>query len=164
MKKFCLKTTIAVFFLIFSIGIQGQTAQPALDQVGLLKKFIGTWQTTTGTDTLETWVAKLYGEAIIINLTREVKGIKSPVYVNNIGFDKGDGKIKGFALFPNTDVVPWVGQFTTEKNFGGILVAAFDSKTAWEKFEFVFSPDSFIFTLQNMEGVKISEYKYSKVK
>jgi hypothetical protein len=164
MKKFCLKTTIAVFFLVFSAGIQGQTTQPTLNQVGLLKKFIGTWQATTGKDTLETWVAKLYGEAIIINLTREVKGTKTPIYVNNIGFDKGDGKIKGFALFPNTDVVPWIGQFTTEKNFGGELVGAFDSKAVWEKFEFVFSPDSFTFTMHNMDGVKTSEYKFSKVK
>jgi hypothetical protein len=164
MKKFCLTITIAVFYFIFSAGVQAQNPQPAINQVGLLKQFIGTWQASTGKDTVETWVAKLYGEAIIINLTREVKGIKSPVYVNNIGFDKGDGKIKGFALFPNTDVVPWVGQFTTEKNFGGELVGAFDSKAAWAKFEFAFSPDSFMFTMHNMEGVKTSEYKFSKVK
>ena len=85
--------------LICSGGIQAQTTQPSINQVGLLKQFIGKWQATTGKDTVEIWEGKSYGEALIITITREVKGVKSPVYVNNIGFDKGDGNIKRFRTF-----------------------------------------------------------------
>lgn len=164
MKKFCLTILIAVFVLFFSSGIQAQTTQPAINQVSLLKQFIGKWQATTGKDTVETWEGKSYGEAIIITITRDVKGLSSPVYVNNIGFDKGDGNIKGFALFPNTDVIPWIGKFSSEKNFAGDLIGAFDSKAVWMKFDFVFSAQGFIFGNYNLEGVKTGEYNFSKVK
>jgi hypothetical protein len=164
MKKFCLTTGILVFFLIYSGGIQAQTTQPAINQVGLMKQFIGKWQATTGKDTVEIWEGKSYGEAVILTITREVKGVKSPVYKNNIGFDKGDGNIKGCALFPNTDIIPWVGKFSTEKNFAGDLIGAFDSKAVWMKFDFVFSPQGFVFGNYNMQGVKTGEWKFNKVK
>lgn len=44
MKKLCLTTMITVFLLLCINGIQGQTTQTKLNQVELMKQFLGTWK------------------------------------------------------------------------------------------------------------------------
>jgi hypothetical protein len=43
MKKICFTTTIVIFLLLCTNGIQAQTTQTKLNQVELMKHFIGTW-------------------------------------------------------------------------------------------------------------------------
>ena len=122
MKKFCLSITSAVFLLICLGGIQAQTTQPKLNQVELIKQFLGTWQANVGTDTVEVWESQLYGNAVIINVSQVIKGKKSPSYMNNIGFDTRDGKLKGFITNPDVSYTTWIGLFATEKNFNGDML------------------------------------------
>ena len=55
MKNFCLAAVIAIFLLVCSIGIQAQTTKTQINQLELMKRFIGTWQTNIGKDTIEIW-------------------------------------------------------------------------------------------------------------
>jgi hypothetical protein len=48
MKPVCLTPMIAVFLLGGTTGIQAQTTQKTLNQVELMKQFIGTWQRDVG--------------------------------------------------------------------------------------------------------------------
>ena len=165
MKKFYLTTSIAVFFLVCTCGIQAQTAQPQLNQIELIKKFLGTWQASTGKDTVEVWESQLFGNAVIITVSQIIKGKKTPTYVNNMSYDSSDGKLKGFVLNANASNATWIGSFSSEKDFSGTMLYIFQPENAWGKFAFVFTtPKEWVFTMHNMEGVKTFEYKFIKVK
>jgi hypothetical protein len=165
MKKFYLTTAISVFFLLGTSGVHAQTTQPQLNQVELIKKFLGTWQASIGKDTVEVWESQLFGNAVIINVSQIIKGKKTQDYVNNMSYDSSDGKLKGFILNTNASSTTWSGSFSSEKDFAGTMLNSFKPETAWGKFAFVFTtPKEWIFTMHNMEGAKTFESKFTKVK
>ena len=47
MKRFYSTTAFAVLLLLISTGINAQTGQTKLNQVELMKQFIGTWKSET---------------------------------------------------------------------------------------------------------------------
>jgi hypothetical protein len=164
MKKLCL-TMIAVFFLVCSIGVQAQTTQTQLNQLELMKQFLGTWQGSAGKDTVEVWDCQQYGKAFIINVSNVIKGQKTPLYVNNVGFDTRDGKIKGYALWPNGDYTTWIALFNPEKKFSGDLLDSYIPGTAWGKFEMVIvNTKEWTWRYFDSKGVKTSEIQFVKVK
>ena len=164
MKKLNL-IMIAVFFLVCSIGVHAQTSQTQLNQHELGKQFLGTWQANAGKDTIEVWDCQQYGEAFITNVSHVTKGQKTPIYINNVGIDARDGKVKGYALWPNGNYTTWIAVFTTQNKFSGDLVDNFNPEIVWGKFEMVFTnPKESIWTQFNPSGVKTSELKFVKVK
>lgn len=130
MKKIYLTITIAVFLLICLNGLQAQTTKSTLNQVELMKQFLGTWQATVGKDTVEVWESQLYGNAVITDVYQIIMGKKSPSYMNNMCFDSKDGKLKGFILNHDGNYTTWIGMFSTEKNFSGDLVDNFNPDKA----------------------------------
>jgi hypothetical protein len=64
MKIFCFTTMIAVFLLCCSFGIQAQTTQPKLNQVELMKQFLGSWKCDVAKDTICYWDIKSFGTGI----------------------------------------------------------------------------------------------------
>src|SRR5665647_150346 len=126
MKTLCLTTMVFAFLLLCTNGIQAQTADTKLDQMELIKQLVGIWQRTTDEGTVEILETKLFGEAVIETFTYEVKGEKSPVFMELSGFDDRDGKIKGIIVFPNGKYVTWIGQFITEKTIRGNVVDNFN--------------------------------------
>ncbi|TAL77512.1 MAG: hypothetical protein EPN88_02585 [Bacteroidetes bacterium] len=149
----------------FSFTRITQTTQSTLNQTELAKQFLGTWQSNIGKDTVEVWESQLYGNAVITNVSQIIKGKKSPSYMNNIGFDTKEGKLKGFIINPDGSYTTWIGLFSAGNNFSGDLVDSFIPEKAWAKFEFVFAnPKEWTLTIHNIDGVKTSENKFSKVK
>ena len=126
MKTFCLNTIIALFLLFCTNGSQAQNIQSKLNQMELMKQLLGTWQNITDEGTVQVLETKLFGEAVIITVTNEIKGEKSPVFMELSGFDDRDGKIKGFLVFPNGKYVTWIGQFITEKTIRGNVIDNFN--------------------------------------
>jgi hypothetical protein len=61
MKKFYLTTSIAVFLLLCTNGIQAQTTQTKLNLVELMKKFIAIWKCDVAKDTTLFAEDKSYG-------------------------------------------------------------------------------------------------------
>ena len=61
MKKRILTTTIVGFLLVYSIGMQAQTTQTQLNQLELIKQFIGNWTAEMGKDTTVFCEKKLFG-------------------------------------------------------------------------------------------------------
>lgn len=156
---------ICVFFLFSFDGIQAQTAQTKLNQVELMKQWLGTWQNDTNKDTVEIWEAKPYGKAIIGIVFRVIKGVKSDLYVINFGYDDRDDKLKGFNLFPNTDYMTWIGLFTTDKLFKADALDSFKPEIVWFKNEIEFkTPTDMIVRGYDSKGVKTGEWTYKKVK
>lgn len=164
MKKICSTTMIAVFLLLFSNEISAQTIQSKLNQMELMKQLLGTWQRTTDEGTVEILETKLFGEAVIITLTDEIKGEKSPVFMELSGFDDRDGKIKGFLVFPNGKYVTWIGQFITEKTIRGNVVDNFNPEVIlWIHEYVILNPKEIMSIGYDSKGIKTDESKFSKI-
>ena len=164
MKTFGVTTMIGVFLLFCTIGIQAQTTQTKLDQVELMKQIIGKWQADVGKDTIEVWECQQYGKAIIVNVYQVVKGHKTPIYINNIGFDSKENKFKGYALWPDGNYSTWIGSFSTEKMYLVDMVHNFNPETVYAKFESeTISPKERNWTSFNKDGVQTSVLKFIKV-
>ncbi len=149
----------------FTQFVQAQTTQTKLNQVELMKQFLGTWQANAGKDTVEVWEFKLYGEAYLINVYQVIKGQKAPQYINNMGFDSKEDKFKGYFLWVSGDYGTWIGSFTTEKQFLGDFVQDFKPETANLKFKSMsVNPNEWIFTQNTKDGVKVLEYKFNRTK
>lgn len=58
MRAILLSAMLVVFLLFFTNGIQAQTTQTKLNQVELMKQFIGTWKKEIGKDTTVIFIVK----------------------------------------------------------------------------------------------------------
>jgi hypothetical protein len=164
MKTFCLTMMTALFLLFCTNRIQAQTTQTKLNQMELMKQLLGTWQRTTDEGTVQILETKLFGEAVIITVTNEIKGEKSPVFMELSGFDDRDGKIKGFLVFPNGKYVTWIGQFITEKTIRGNVVDNFNPEVIlWIHEYVILNPKEIMSIGYDSKGIKTGESKFSKV-
>jgi len=164
MKTLCLTTMVFAFLLLCTNGIQAQTADTKLDQMELIKQLVGIWQRTTDEGTVEILETKLFGEAVIETFTNEIKGEKSPVFMELSGFDDRDGKIKGIIVFPNGKYVTWIGQFITEKTIRGNVVDNFNPEAIlWIHEYVILNPKEIMSIGYDSKGIKTDEAKFSKV-
>ena len=163
-KAFFLSTTMFVFFLICSTGIQAQTAKSNLDQVKLMQQTLGTWEANVGKDTVEVWETQQYGKSFINNVSRIIKGKKTPFLTENICIDSKEGNIKGFLLFANGEYATWIGLWTTEKKFQADVVQNFKPETVLFKIENVIETPTKMTTIFSTDGKKTRELKFNKVK
>ncbi|MCX6560118.1 MAG: hypothetical protein NTZ26_06330 [Candidatus Aminicenantes bacterium] len=164
MNKFCSTTMMAVFLLLFSNEIPAQTIQSKLNQMELMKQLLGTWQSTIDEGTVQILETKLFGKAVIITVTNEIKGEKSPVFMELSGFDDRDGKIKGFLVFPNGKYVTWIGQFITENTIRGNVVDNFNPEVIlWIHEYVILNPKEIMSIGYDSKGIKTGESKFSKV-
>ena len=166
MKKTLLLFGIVLSFLFFSNGIKAQTTQQQLNLAEVWKPFIGTWQANVGKDSVEVWDYKPYGKAVVINVYNIVKGLKNPVYINNVIYDSKDAKYKGFVLYNDGGYNTWIATFNAEKNtFLVDIVNDLNPETVWYKWEQVLvNPEEWTWTAFNKDGVKQWETKFTKVK
>jgi hypothetical protein len=165
MKKLCLTAVIFVFLLFVSNRIQAQTTQTKLNQVELIKQWLGIWQQNAGTDTINEMEIKSFGKALILAQYQLVKGKRSDLGIQLIGYDDRDDKIKGFNLAPNTDFGTYVGEFTTERLFKCDWLDTFKPEIIWSKTEVEMkSPSEMIGRGYDSKGVKTGEWTYKKVK
>jgi len=151
--------------MIFTTITEAQTTQTQLNQLELVKQFVGSFQNIIGKDTTELWETQSYGNTVIINVYRVIKEKKYPLYINNIGLRSKDGKLKGFVLWIGGVYSTWIGSFSSAKDFSGYMVDNLNPEKPSSKFDFVFnSPTEWILTFHDMQGVKTSEGKFVKVK
>jgi hypothetical protein len=165
MKKCSLTAIMAFLLLICQTGINAQTVTPKLDQHKLMLSFLGKWEANVGKDTVEVWEFRQFGEAFIIDVSQVVKGRKTPMYINNIGYDPKEGRFKGFGLWIDGGYVTWIGSFISPNKFTGNMVRNFNPEAAFIKLEnIILKPDEWTWAQYNMNGVKIQEYKFKRIK
>ena len=164
-KTFFLTSLMFVFLLICTSGIHAQTAKSNLDQFKLMQQALGTWEATIGKDTVEIRETQQYGEAFTTNVYYNIKGNKSPEYINYIWIDLKEGNIKGFTLLPEGDYRTFIGLWTTEKKLSIEVVQNFKPETVYRKIELLWdTPTKMTWTEFNPDGTKARANKFSKVK
>jgi hypothetical protein len=164
-KAFFLATLVFVFLVISSLGTHAQTTKSSLDQFKLMQQALGTWEATIGKDTVEVRETQQYGKAFTTNVYYNIKGNKSPEYINYIWIDSKEGNIKGFTLLPEGDYRTFIGLWTTEKKLTLDVVQNFKPETIYRKIELLFEPTAKMTWINfNTDGSKAGEYKFNKVK
>ncbi len=116
MKAVCLTTMIAVLSFC-TVGIQAQTTQTKLDQVELMKQFVGTWETEIGKDTSAYWDMEPYGSGYVASLKYITKGKIIKEGKGLYGYDKKIDKIVEAGITKGTDIGVYVMWFITESKF-----------------------------------------------
>jgi len=117
MKKLCFTTMIAAFMLLFTNGLQAQTTQPTLNQIELMKQFLGNWKCETGKDTVVFWNARPYGTGFEVDYETSTKGNLIMEARQLFGYDKKTDKCLAANMIKGLDIEIWVLWFTSDKNF-----------------------------------------------
>jgi hypothetical protein len=164
-KTFLLPSLMFVFLLISTTGIHAQTTKSNLDQYKLLQQGLGIWEANVGKDTLEVRETQQYGKSFITNVYYNIKGKKSPSYINNFCIDTKDGKVKGFTLLPEGGYRTFIGIWTNEKKFNIDVNQDFKPETVFRRIELVWeTPTKMTWTNFKTDGTKTGEFIFTKVK
>lgn len=166
MKKFCSTTAIALFLLLISIGIKAQTAQTKLNQLELMKQFIGTWKSDFGDGSAMILEYTPYGNALVGN----AKVVSKETALDNkkyfIGYDEINDKIIIAVLHYHAPIMEITANWFISKDkmksvpYQNISNPE-NAPIAWE-FEFK-SPDMFVITsLQNNIREEIAKWTREK--
>lgn len=162
MKKFCLGGIVLVLMLFVNNALTAQS----VDNLNLMKKYIGTWQASIGKDTVEVWDFKLYGSlAFVVEVTQTICGKKVPVSVNSISYNPEAGKFFGFTLLVGRGYGTWIGSFETDTKFNGDMVQNFTLQPVYGRFENIFkNPNEWTWTGYFNNGLKPMELNFVKVR
>lgn len=161
MKKLCLTSVVFAFMLFASDVLMAQN----VDQLKLMRQYIGTWKASIGKDSVEVWDFKLYGsQAFIVEVTHIIKCEKTPVSVNSICYNPESGKFYGFTLLVNGSYGTWLGSFISETKFNGDMVQNFNPQPVYGRFVDTFkNPKEWTWTGYFNEGKIIMELNFVKV-
>ncbi len=117
MKKIYSFAIIAVFFLFCFNRIQAQTTQSGLNQVELMKQFIGTWKNETNKDTVYTAEFKPYGKGGLEFSLRSVTQGKVWLEMKQLwGYDKKSDKVVVAGLMKDSPDIMLQAVWFTAKN------------------------------------------------
>jgi hypothetical protein len=123
MKTFCLTTMIAVFLLLCTNGLQAQTTKTNLNQIELMKQFIGTWKGEMGNNATFVMEGKHYCNGLEFYWKIEAIGKILSEGKSLFGYDKVNERILDFQIISNSpDIILWAGLFTSLiRNFADYL-------------------------------------------
>jgi hypothetical protein len=165
MKNICLTITIAVFLVICSNGIQAQTTQIKLNQIDLMKQFVGSWKGEIAKDTTEFWDVKPYGTGLECNFKYVTKEKTVMEGKELFGYDKKVDIFIMLSVIKPMDIGIYATWFLSKSKY--IFIPYNDipnPKKAPSKWEGEFkSPDMFVETT-SVNNKSVKTVTYNRVK
>jgi hypothetical protein len=165
MKIFYLTTKITLFLLFGLNGLQAQTIQTKLDQIELMKQFLGNWQCESGKDTMVFWNAKPYGIGFEVDYKTLTKGNMIMEAKQLFGYDKKTDKYLAVNMIKGMDIEIWAIWFISNKNFELMQYSDMsDPEKAIMKVKGEFkSPDNYVETIV-VNNKPVKTYNYILIK
>lgn len=156
-----------LLLLLSSTRVQGQDIQPGLNQVELLKQFIGTWENTSIKDTVYTAEFKPYGNGGLDFSLRSVTRGKVWLEMKQLwGYDKKSDRLVIAGLMKDSPgIMLQRGWFTTKNRLEQIpyeFASAPEKATFIVRFE-IKSPD-LITREEFVNGKSLGTENYRRVK
>ena len=157
--------------LCFSMTLNAQSSEQDLDQVELMKQFIGKWIAEIDEDTTQTWEAIPLEKGYEVNVTWQAKGETFQTGKGIMGFTWKYQTVNWYHLWPSGYISRDMGKFISDKKMTMDRFTA-DHKhiTASMEVNFI-SPDKFkvIFTSRvwkedSWVDDKVTESIYTRVK
>ena len=165
MKKSLLILVIAGLLVIGLSEIQAQTTKPKLNQVELLKQFIGSWKYDLGKDTTGLFEFKPFGTGVETYNTNVTKGKIILEWKELYGYDKKIDKIVAANLIKGEDIGLWALWFISNNKY---IVIPYSDIANPEKASFKMegefkSPNLFVET-GIINGKPLKPITYTRVK
>ncbi|HNX66186.1 MAG TPA: hypothetical protein PKH02_04850 [Bacteroidales bacterium] len=165
MRKFYFTIAIVVSCLVMPARIQGQSAATNLDQMKLMKQFLGEWQSDLAKDTLLVFEIKQVGDVFVETDYLVVKDIKSVLSFWNYCYNPEDRKFRIFALNTKGIYNTYIASFISEKEWVQVMVQDFAADKVLRKDMFVFtSPTEVLTSTYTADGIKKGEGKFTRKK
>jgi hypothetical protein len=136
MKTFCKTILIVGFVLIGTIELHGQTADNKLNQVDLMKKFIGRWKCELGKDTVIIGDNIAFGTGLVYNSQIIANGKILNSVKQLYGYDKKIDKFIVAELIESSPVIEICTSWFTSQNTGELVVTNPDNAPFRFRFEF----------------------------
>ena len=115
MKKIIAISIWGLLILCFSANLQAQISQQDLNQVELMKYYIGTWEAEMGKDSILIWdVKSTPGKGYEHKGYIKIKGEISYYGQGLLGYDWSNQQIVWTHMYANGFIVRDIGQFITE--------------------------------------------------
>ncbi|OFY64266.1 MAG: hypothetical protein A2Y71_08375 [Bacteroidetes bacterium RBG_13_42_15] len=165
MKKIWFTTTITLFFLICSNGIQAQTTQTELNQVELMKQLLGSWKCDTGKGIPSIHEAKSFGTGLECFNIRIIKDSVIQEVKQLWGYNKENDKYFGAQMGKGMGLELYVMWFISNTKY---KIVPYDDLSNPEKARLKMegefkSPDIFVETIM-WDNETISTGTFTRVK
>ena len=136
MKLFIKSLIIAFFLSINTSGIQAQTTQIKLNQVELMKQFIGTWKAEFDENSIFTCENKPFANGLISNSQITTNGEIIESVAQLYGYDNTADKFIFAELKTSSSVIEICSAWFTSKTTGEIVITNPENAPFRFKFEF----------------------------
>lgn len=136
MNKICRSLLVAIFLVIIIAGIQAQDVQSKLNQIELMKQFIGTWKCELGRDTFLITETKPFGNGMISKSQIFTKNNVIDSVLQVFGFDKKADKFIMAELIKSSQAIEICSAWFTSNKAGKILIINPDKALLKFRFEF----------------------------
>ena len=116
MKNLCSTITLAVFLFIWSNTIQAQSSQKQLNQVELMKQYIGSWKVDLSKDTTVFFNYKPFGTGLECSYKIVIKGVETEGKQLS-GYSKSIDKFIVSGITKGTDIKLYGNWFTSKNKY-----------------------------------------------
>jgi hypothetical protein len=167
MKRFYPFVMGAIFVMLSANYIQAQNMQAGLNQVELLKQFIGTWENKSIKDTVYTAEFKPYGSGGLEFSLRGVTQGKVWLEMKQLwGYDKKSDKVVIAGLMKNSpNIMLQSASFTSKNKFEQVpFEFANDPKQAGFTVVFDIKSPDLVIREEFMNGKSLGVENYARVK
>jgi len=154
MKAFCKIVLIVEFVVIGTLGLYAQSTDNKLNQVDLMKKFVGRWKCELGKDTILIGDNIAFGTGLICSSQIIANGEILNSVKQLYGYDKKIDKFIVAELTESSPVIEICTSWFTSQNTGEVVVT--NPENVLFRFKFEFKNDDLIVqtAIQNDKVVK----------
>jgi hypothetical protein len=164
MKKINALFIVGLITLCFSISSHAQSSQNDLDQVELMKQFIGKWAAEADKDSTWLWEITQSNKGYVHAFYLKVKGKTVETLPGIIGFADEYRNTNILILYQDGFISRDIGGFVSDNKYIAERFYPQDMKTGLGTWECTFlTPDKFT-AIWKVEGVKKAEFIYIRVK
>ena len=164
MKK-TLNIMLSLLIIVsFSLNVSSQSSPNDLDQVELMKQFIGKWAAEAGKDSTWLWEVTPSNKGYVHAFYLKVKGKTVETLPGIFGFGDEYRNTNLLILYPDGFISKDIGGFVSDNKYVAERFYPQDEKTGLGTWECTFLTPDKLSTIWKVQGVKIIEYIYIRVK
>ena len=170
MKKISALFIAGLIILCFSVSLDAQSSDKELDQVELLKQFVGIWKVGLGEDTTLIWEVIPLGVGYKEKLDFQAKGKSYSKTMGIIGFTWENKNITRYVLFPDGQMARLRGGYKAENKLYLERYTVWENKVLASYVYDIISPDkmTLTYTYKGMEeswdNAEVRKYKFARMK
>ena len=162
MRTFTKTFLIVLFFFVSRIGMQAQTTQTQLNQVELMKQFIGTWKCELSKDTFLISENVPFGTGMLSKSQIVTKSINLDSIIQLYGYDKKVDKFIVAEQIKSSPVIEICTVWFTSSNTGEIIIT--NPKNASLTFKFEFKTPYILVQTAIIDGKLVKEITGTRIK